>query len=165
MEQQKIGVFLRALRTEKGLTQEQLAEKMGVTNRSVSRWETGTSLPDISLLVELAEFYGVELRELLNGERGSVSDKAVAAYTEQAGKVLARRMCRMFIAASAAITVYLAMEFLELSLLNRMTEFVSGLCLGVAWGMLIVGALYTGGVMEKLMPVKKRLVRKALGRE
>ena len=69
MDQQKIGRFLKALRREKGLTQEALAERLGVTGRSVSRWENASSLPELSLLMELADFYGVELREILDGER------------------------------------------------------------------------------------------------
>ena len=71
MDQQKIGRFLKALRKEKGLTQEALAERLGVTARSVSRWETGSNLPDLSLLIEIADLYEVELREILDGERGS----------------------------------------------------------------------------------------------
>ena len=59
MDQKKIGAFLKALRAEKGLTQEQLAEKMLVSSRTVSRWETGSNLPDLSVLVEIADFYGV----------------------------------------------------------------------------------------------------------
>ena len=55
MEQQKIGQLLKELRKEKGLTQAQLAEQFGVSDRSVSRWETGTTLPDLSVLVELGD--------------------------------------------------------------------------------------------------------------
>lgn len=71
MDQIKIGAFLKVLRKEKGMTQEQLAEKLNVSNRSVSRWETGNTLPDISILIELSEFYGVEIKEILDGERKS----------------------------------------------------------------------------------------------
>ena len=56
MDQKKTGQFLKMLRNEKKLTQEQLAKQFNVSNRSVSRWETGTNLPDISLLVEIALF-------------------------------------------------------------------------------------------------------------
>lgn len=69
MDQQKIGTFLKQLRQEHQLTQENLAEIMCVTNRSVSRWENGVNLPDLPTLIQLADFYGVELRELLDGER------------------------------------------------------------------------------------------------
>ncbi len=71
MDQMKIGTFLKTLRKEKGLTQEQLAEHLNVSNRSVSRWETGTNMPDISLLTEIAEFYDVSIPELIDGERKS----------------------------------------------------------------------------------------------
>ena len=71
MDQIKIGAFLKALRKEKNLTQEQAAEQLGVSNRTVSRWETGTNMPDISLLLEIAELYGVSIPELIDGERKS----------------------------------------------------------------------------------------------
>ena len=54
------------LRNEKKMTQEQLAEQFYVSSRTVSRWETGSNLPDISLLVELADFYEVDVREIID---------------------------------------------------------------------------------------------------
>ncbi len=69
MDQKKIGEFIKNLRKEKGLNQEQFAEQFGVNRRTVSRWETGANLPDLDILVEMADCYGVELRQLLNGER------------------------------------------------------------------------------------------------
>ena len=56
MDMKKIGGFLRRLRKEKGLTQEQLAESLFVSGRTVSRWETGTNMPDLSILILLAAF-------------------------------------------------------------------------------------------------------------
>lgn len=69
MNQIKIGAFLKELRNDNGLTQEQIAEKFGVSQRSVSWWENGNAMPDISILIELADYYEVDLREILNGER------------------------------------------------------------------------------------------------
>lgn len=69
MNQQKTGEFLKRLRREKGLTQEQLAERFYVSSRTVSRWETGSNLPDIGTLIELADFYEVDIREIIDGER------------------------------------------------------------------------------------------------
>lgn len=69
MNQQKIGHFIKELRTENGFTQEQLAEALGVTNRSVSRWENGNNMPDLDLLIELAKVFDVGVGELLDGER------------------------------------------------------------------------------------------------
>lgn len=67
MDQKSIGRFLRELRVGRGLTQEQAAAELGVSARTVSRWETGTNLPDLEVLVCLADFYGVSIREVLDG--------------------------------------------------------------------------------------------------
>lgn len=71
MNQIKVGAFLKELRNEKELTQQQLAEKLNVSNRTVSRWETGSNMPDISMLVEIADFYDVSIPEIICGERKS----------------------------------------------------------------------------------------------
>ena len=71
MNQIKIGEFLKELRKEKGLTQEQFAEQFNVSRRSVSRWETGNNMPDLDTLIEMADYYEIDLRELLDGERKS----------------------------------------------------------------------------------------------
>ncbi len=71
MNQQKTGELLKRLRREKGLTQEQLAEKFYVSTRTVSRWETGSNMPDVGMLIELADFYDVDIREIIDGERKS----------------------------------------------------------------------------------------------
>ena len=71
MDQMKIGSFLKELRKEKGMTQEQLAEQLNTSNRSVSRWETGNNLPDLSMLIILAEYYDVDVREIIDGKRKS----------------------------------------------------------------------------------------------
>ena len=63
MDTKKIGAFLKQCRKEKNLTQEQLAEKFGVSSRTVSRWETGSNMPDLSILVELADYYDMDLKE------------------------------------------------------------------------------------------------------
>ena len=71
MNQVKIGAFLRELRKGKGLTQEQLAEQFNISRRSVSRWETGSNMPDVVLLIEIADFFEVDIREIIDGERKS----------------------------------------------------------------------------------------------
>ena len=71
MDQIKIGIFLKELRKEKKLTQEQLAEKLNVSGRTVSRWETGSNMPDIGMLVEMADFFDVSIPEIVSGERKS----------------------------------------------------------------------------------------------
>ena len=69
MDQGKIGQFIAALRREQGWTQEILGEKLGVTNKTVSRWETGSYMPDIEMLQLLGQTFGVSINELLAGQR------------------------------------------------------------------------------------------------
>ena len=69
MNQVKIGKFMKELRKQKNLTPEQLAERFDVDRRTISRWETGYNLPDLSLLLELADYFQVDVRELLEGEK------------------------------------------------------------------------------------------------
>lgn len=79
MDQIKIGKFIAALRKEKGLTQEQLGEKLGVTNKTVSRWENGNYMPDVEMLSLLSKEFGVTINELIIGERVNSEDFKTAA--------------------------------------------------------------------------------------
>ena len=74
-----IGKFIAELRKEKGLTQEQLGKKIGVTNKTVSRWETGVYLPPADALLALGELFNVSVNEILSGKRLNDTEyKAVA---------------------------------------------------------------------------------------
>ena len=69
MDQIKIGAFIAALRKEQGLTQRQLAEELGISDKTVSKWETGKGLPEVSLMLPLCQRLGISVNELLSGER------------------------------------------------------------------------------------------------
>ena len=83
------------------MPQEELAEKFYVTGRTVSRWETGSNMPDLGVLVELADFYDVDIREIIDGERKSeIMEKEeketlrkVADYAEAEKKLVVKRRC------------------------------------------------------------------------
>ena len=81
MDLDKIGKFIALNRKNKGLTQEQLAEKLGVTNKTFSRWETGKYMPDLSLLKPLSEELGITLNELLSGEK--IKEEKIVENTER----------------------------------------------------------------------------------
>ena len=83
MNQIKIGKFIAAKRKEQNLTQEKLAEKLGITDRAVSKWETGKSLPDASIMLELCALLGITVNDLLCGEVVSMEN-----YNEQMEKSL-----------------------------------------------------------------------------
>ena len=107
MDQMKTGAFISGLRKSKNLTQEQFASIIGVTQKSVSRWETGRNMPDLSLLQPIAEELGVTVTELLNGEKSSTpveekTEEAVARlidYTVQMKRtpVFSRKELRMIV--------------------------------------------------------------------
>jgi len=69
MDTTKCGEFISKLRAEKGMTQKQLAETLNVSDKAVSRWETGKGYPDVSSLMALSDFFAVSVNELLSGER------------------------------------------------------------------------------------------------
>lgn len=69
MEQEKIGKFIQELRKQQNMTQKDLAQKLGVTDRAVSKWENGRGIPDVSLMKPLCDILGITVSELLGGER------------------------------------------------------------------------------------------------
>ena len=71
MDAKIIGNFLKELRNEKGMTQEQLGEKIGVSNKTISRWETGNYMPPVDCLNMLSDIYNISINEILAGERAS----------------------------------------------------------------------------------------------
>ena len=168
MNQKKIGSFLQALRKEQGLTQEQLAERIGVARRTVSRWETGANLPDLDVLVELSDFYAVDLRELLDGERRDQKmDKElqetvlkVAEYSNAGKERIKKVVNAYFVLGILALAANVAMEVTDWGGAFE-TSFVKGVTYGIALGAMIMGILYTTGVMERFHSFKMRL----LGRE
>ncbi len=74
MDQIKIGKFIAECRKKASLTQMQLAEKLSITDRAVSKWETGRAMPDTSIMLELCEILGISVNELLNGEKISMEN-------------------------------------------------------------------------------------------
>ena len=165
MDQAKIGKFLQELRKEKGLTQEQLAEKLFVARRTVSRWETGSNLPDLDILVELADFYDVDLRELLDGERkGEDMDKEtqetvlkVAEYSNAEKERTTKVVCVYFVLGIVALIANQMLYWFELD-----DSFAYGVLEGVTLGMalcaMIMGLLYASGYLSKVRAFKMRLL-------
>ena len=165
MNQKRIGLFLQSLRKEQGFTQEQLAERIGVARRTVSRWETGANLPDLDVLVELSDLYAVDLRELLDGERkGQKMNKElketvlkVAEYSD-AGKDRIKKVVNVyFVLGIVALVANIAMDVAEWGD-SFAVGFVKGVTYGIALGTMIMGILYTTGGMERIRAFKMRLL-------
>lgn len=170
MNQQKIGQFLKELRNEKKLTQAELAETLGVTNRSISRWENGVTMPDFDLLIELAKTYDVEVMEILDGERKDNSmDKQteelllkVADYDNEERKFFTKRMCVMFLIAIIGMVIYAGIDILGLARVQPY-EAIVNVALGFILGTLLTGLLYASRYMSKAKAYKVRLLKKLRG--
>ena len=165
MDQKKTGEFLKQLRKEKGLTQEQLAERFVVSGRTVSRWETGSNMPDLSVLVELADYYDVDIREIIDGERKSEKmDKElkdtvlkIAEYSNEDKLKVTKRMHLLFIGGLIAAVIYMMLVFTD-----RADNFLGGMCLGITFGMMIVGVIMTSKYAAKIRETKVSLLKKMI---
>lgn len=133
IDQVKVGSFLRLLRKEKGKTQEEIAEMLGVSSRSVSRWENGNTMPDLVLLVELADYYNVDIREIIDGERKCDKVQSeqketllrVADYADREKKKAVNRK-KVIIAVCCGVIATLAFSFVAvLCLLGSIADDVS----------------------------------------
>ena len=80
MDQKKIGGFILKMRKEKNMTQKDLADKLGVTDRAVSKWENGRGLPDLSLIQPLCEILGISVNEFFNAEKIEENQKKKKVY-------------------------------------------------------------------------------------
>jgi len=165
MDQIRIGSFLKALRKEKGLTQEQLAERLGVSARTVSRWETGSNMPDISLLLEIAEFYDVSIPEIVSGERKEEpmkeEVKEVAAtmsrYAESEKEFIIKSVQAESFVGVAALAVHTVLEITGLAQRHDMLGHLSSLSLTLVFVMTIMAPLYATGLLYRLKNKNRRL--------
>ena len=166
MDTKKIGAFLKQCRKEKNLTQEQLAEKFGVSARTVSRWETGINMPDLSILVQLAEYYDVEIRELLDGERSQTMNKdmketldKVAVYEEwvkqKALKAGNLAFASMFVIGVLAIIIQMLLMVDTRLVLGEIVTVLVG-------GILYVAIMVYNGIWDKCLPKSAAIWRNFL---
>lgn len=129
MDQKKIGNFLKELRKEKNYTQEQVADKLGVSGRTISRWETGAYMPDISLLVDIAEMYDVDVRDLIDGERKDINMNSevkevaikMAGYSKMQTESIKKWIKTMSVSLLIVSVFLVIMEFVSSLLLIRAT--------------------------------------------
>ena len=84
MDNKKFGDFIKELRKEKQLTQKELGEKLNITDKAISKWERELSFPDIAVLKDLAEFFEIDISELLNGERGKKQEIDIEKAIQEA---------------------------------------------------------------------------------
>lgn len=149
---------IKRIRKSKGLSQEELAIKLNVVRQTVSKWENGSNMPDISLLAELADFYDVSIPEIIDGERKSENMNEevketvlkLSDYTETINQKIKGRLFVLTVIAIIGMIAFVIIEFTGLDTPGSVYERVAGAGLGLDCGMLIVLAMYLSGLLGKI---------------
>jgi len=161
MDQKKIGKYLKELRISKNLTQEELADKFYVSNRTISRWETGTNLPDIALLIELADFYKCDIREIIEG--GSINNMnneekdvaiKVAKYETSKNEKSYKKIFGASVISLVAFALFGVLKLVFPNPNNFGMDALTGFFLGISIGAVIYIALYSTDVLQKIHKIK-----------
>ena len=148
MNQLVTGKFISQKREEKNLTQEQLAEKLGVSNKTVSKWETGKCMPDYSVVKSLCEELEISVAELMDGE--AAEEKSVRTYDEEQIMDLLRRTQELEKQKNTLYGIVLIVMGIALLALSHtlggtaLQDFFSGLMLGLSIGEMLVGVYLVG---------------------
>ncbi|MCQ2535101.1 MAG: helix-turn-helix domain-containing protein [Clostridia bacterium] len=141
MDMVKMGSFLAELRKEHNLTQAELGDKLGVTNKTVSRWETGNYMPPVEMLEELSNMYGMTINELLSGKKLSTEE-----YKEMAEENIKETL------RASAFTLKDKIEFHKKKWLKDHMEVM------VLIGILIVGVLVAGIILSNPLMIYASMI-------
>ena len=148
MNQLVTGKFIALKRKQKNLTQEQLAEKLGVSNKTISKWETGKCMPDYSVVKNLCEELEVTVAELMDGEISE--EKSVRTYDDEQIIDLLRRTQELekqknMLYGIMLIVMGIALQALSYAIGGSdFKDFISGLLLGLSIGEMLVGVYVVG---------------------
>lgn len=175
MDQEKIGKFIGSLRREKNITQEQLAEKLGVTDKSVSRWENGKTMPDISMLGLLADILGISIQELLNGRRmtreellelkGTIENLIEYESTQQIKKDI--KTNKYIILGNIILVIALlnrAFEIADLIISSNGVEFLNGFLFSIGITFNLIGVYNNSHSISVCEKKKNLMIRSKLKR-
>ena len=147
MDQVKIGKFISQMRKEKGLTQKQLGEELLISDKTVSKWETGKGMPEVSLMLPLCEKLGINVNELLTGER--IPDEDYKKKAEENIMDIMREkeesIKKVIIEAVAFIITLAGMSLIMVAVLAELGIWQRGLLIAIAVivmaGGIVVGAM------------------------
>lgn len=172
MNQIKFGMFMKELRKRNGLTQEQVAERLNVSNRTVSRWETGTNMPDISLLIEIAKIYDVSIPELIDGEKKSEKineetdeiARKMSDYAEAEKTTILRSVTKESLLGICALAVLTFLELLGSAARGWLFETAHLYCQVFVYVSVMMIFVHTSGLLYQFKrgSIRKRLPKPVL---
>ena len=148
MNQTAIGSYIAKKRREKNLTQEQLAEKLGVSNKTISKWENGKCMPDYSIIEQLCKELSVTLSELMDGE--DAAEDSVRVYDDEQILDLLRRTQELERQKEILYGVILVVLGIACNAMSgtvsgsEVQEFISGLLMGLSVAEILAGIVMTG---------------------
>ena len=148
MNQTTIGSYIAKKRREKNLTQEQLAEKLGVTNKTISKWENGKCMPDYSIIEQLCKELSVTLSELMDGE--DAAEDSMRVYDDEQILDLLRRTQELERQKEILYGVILVVLGIACNAMSgtvsgsEVQEFISGLLMGLSVAEILAGIIMTG---------------------
>ena len=154
MDQIKIGKFIAACRKEEGMTQAELAEKLGISDRAISKWETGKSMPDSGIMLELCGFLKINVNELLSGERimaefySKQLDENLLAMRREVEERDRRALKLGFSAVLSGSVLILLASFLEMPFWLRMVLSAFALMMILLVSFIAVGIEQKAGYYE-----------------
>ena len=158
MDQKQVGIFLKELRKEKNITQEQLAEQLNVSGRTVSRWETGNNMPDISLLVEISELYDISIPEIINGKRKSENmneevkevAKSMSDYALAEKEGIIKEIRNLSLIGLFALIVYYIIDISKIGLGNEIVANISMYSQTLIYVVILIIPFYATGLLSKI---------------
>lgn len=176
MDMKVIGSYLKELRINKGLTQEQAGEIFGVAGRTVSRWETGSNMPDIGLLVEIAGFYDVSVDNILSAgaeipashsadsPRRESSEKTALLAADYTASENLISLGRFRLLLRAGLTVCVMHLVVKSVISSGVSGGFTNIFDGFTMGLFIAGLLITSRHGNKIRRVKKSIFNKLTGK-
>lgn len=166
MDQKKIGGFLKELRKEKGITQEQLAEKFYVSSRTVSRWENGNNMPDLDILIEISDYYEIDLRDILNGERKKTMDKEIKEtvlqavdYTNTEAEKCHKRVRICNAVGMLVFVIFMIVKDSAFYADYAYLRIASDIAQGAALGIMLAGLIMSSRYGAKIKAFKQRILK------
>ena len=156
MNPESTGAFIRQIRKEKGMTQEQLAELLGTSQRSVSRWENGKTMPDLSLYEPLCEALGIQVSELLYAKKMTNDEKAAQGETSALNLLTTKSQLETFAILAEILIVVGIIISITLTSLLATTFWETILTLVSGWFVWGFGLLLRVKIRKAIMKLEQR---------